>query len=98
MFPCSLQYYLPGRFTSGYGSADSLNSAGSGVYENVGRLTSNRSSAEYEDYVNMGRNPPPPPPAKHADMVCFKQSKPEFNRSSFLTETFTPKRLPPNTS
>ena len=42
------------RFTSGYGSAEGFNSAGTGVYENYGKqaINTHRQSSEYEDYVN----------------------------------------------
>ena len=46
-----------------------MNSAGTGVYENVGKHHSNRNSSEYEDYVNMGHVPPAVPQRQANEMV-----------------------------
>ncbi|KAL5265566.1 hypothetical protein ACHWQZ_G006329 [Mnemiopsis leidyi] len=83
------------RFTSGYGSADSLNSAGTGVYENVGKHHSNRNSSEYEDYVNMGHVPPAVPQRQANEMVeewvdKVQQVDPEYDE----TDSTHPPDLP----
>ncbi|XP_063677213.1 mucin-4-like isoform X3 [Bolinopsis microptera] len=72
------------RFTSGYGSAESLNSVGSGMYENVSKHHSNRNSSEYEDYVNMGHVPPSVPQRQANEMVeewvdKVQQVEPEYD-------------------
>eukprot|EP00116_Pleurobrachia_bachei_P004239 sb/3464501/ len=74
------------RFTSGYGSGDSLNSIGSGVYENT---KSNRNSTDYEDYVNTETASHHMLPLTMVTILVTNMSSPRRLRSGLIVSTDT---------